>query len=69
MRSDLAAVGVAWEQMIDGLVTSQASALRSIAAEMATKLDEDAMRDVEGSTDWRDLAATRSAREVSDAAC
>ncbi|AMS41187.1 hypothetical protein [Aminobacter aminovorans] len=58
MRSDLAAVGAAWEQMIDGLASSQASALRSIAAEMAAKLDETARDDIEGAKEWRDLNKT-----------
>ncbi|MBE1208137.1 hypothetical protein [Aminobacter carboxidus] len=69
MRSELAAVGLAWEQMIDGLASSQVGALRAMADRMATELDDEARDDIEGAKDWRDLTATRSAREVSDAAC
>lgn len=58
MTGLLAAFGKAWAEFIDELADQQVALLRR----MATDLDHDthAMRDVEGSREWRDLQNTRN---------
>lgn len=55
MTGPLSSLGLAWDQFADTVLAFQADLLRRTAGEMADALDRAAMRDIEGSRDWRDL--------------
>jgi len=59
MRGDLAAVGKAWSEMLDGFADWNVVRLRDVARLMEEQTDRAAMIDVEGAREWRDLIATR----------
>jgi hypothetical protein len=54
-----AGIGRLHRELVDGLATFQADLLRRAAGEMADALDRDAMRDIEGASDWRDPRSKR----------
>lgn len=57
MTCRLSDLGRPWTEMaVD--TDAQVAALRRRAAEMAEALDRDAMRDIEGAAEWRDLQNT-----------
>lgn len=56
-------LGRLYADFVDGLADWQVQLLRRTADEMADALDRDAMRDVEGAREWRDLSACRESPE------
>jgi len=58
-----AAFGHDWASMVDATADWAVDLLRRTAGHMADGIDRDAMRDIEGSAEWRDLnGANRHAR-------
>ncbi len=60
MTGPLSKIGDAWDAMAM-TVDEQVAALRLKARELAAAIDHQAMRDVEGVREWRDIAAKRGA--------
>ncbi|RWH31634.1 hypothetical protein [Mesorhizobium sp.] len=56
MTGPLGTASRALEELVDVTTDWTVDILRRVAAEMGHALDRDAMRDVEGATEWRDLA-------------
>lgn len=52
----LSDLGDPWAEMVDRNADWQADLLRRTAATMGDALDGQAMRDVEGAREWRDLS-------------
>jgi hypothetical protein len=59
MTGPLAALGLHWQDLADGIASMQANMLRRVARQMADGIDRDAQQAIEGARDWRDLAAKR----------
>ncbi|WP_189348012.1 hypothetical protein [Mesorhizobium sp. M2D.F.Ca.ET.232.01.1.1] len=56
MTGPLSTLSRALEELADTTADWAVDLLRRTAGEMGTALDRDAMRDVEGAAEWRDLA-------------
>ncbi|RUV84347.1 hypothetical protein EOA60_04485 [Mesorhizobium sp. M1A.F.Ca.IN.020.06.1.1] len=60
MTGLLSTASRALEEMVDSTADWAVELLRRTAAEMSHALDRDAMRDVEGAAEWRNLSSSRN---------
>ncbi|MGS1095846.1 hypothetical protein ACVCNR_14810 [Aquamicrobium terrae] len=58
MTGRLSDLGQGWTELADQIADWSVDLLRRARDELAGGIDRDAMRDVEGARDWRDLQRT-----------